>query len=208
MSRSVSQATKLMAMAFVDYHKSEFKKALAQTKAAERGFIYAAREFDNWAVAEGLMNQALEDVPKGNKVLRDGVLQQRHKLKNRLNRYTKMWGGQPSRFVIAATNGLWRVELIESFLVQQPKESSYNIRQAISREQYRSEQVQILLQTQTALSDKEIALCWEQVRTVMEYVLAKGPEADTMLRKMIVGKVSPVDSVRLLNLSRPKRAIM
>jgi hypothetical protein len=86
MSRTVSLPTKLKVMAFVDHHKSEFKKALAQTKATERGFVYAAREFDEWAVAEGLMDLALEDVPREDKVARAGVLHQRHQVRLRLNR--------------------------------------------------------------------------------------------------------------------------
>jgi hypothetical protein len=208
MSRPISLATKMKVEAFIAHHKSDFAEALAETKAAKRSFLFSAVEFDRWAVAEGLMEKALEDVKKGDKVARAGVRHQRHEVRLRLNRCSVRWDGQPSAFVIQARNGLWNVALIERFLVEQPREVLFNIRQAFSRAQYSLEQVQVLLRTRLELSVKEKALCLTQVGTAMEYVSDSGVTVDMMLRKVMIGHVSPEEAIRVLNLSRPKRAIM
>lgn len=119
-----------LAQAFYDFHKLLFRQAENTADTADRWFEFTAEQFDDWAVAAGLMVKAARDTEG---LEHGGALHQRHDLRIRLNRAARKGEGLGRAFSIEARGGKWRIVLRERYVVEQPNTIVSGIRQCLER---------------------------------------------------------------------------
>jgi hypothetical protein len=107
-----------LARRFYTAHELEITRAASKEKAKERRFEYSAERFDDWLVEIGLMPEPVRNAEDS--IVRTGLAQKRYLLRQRLNLAARDGEGLPRGFSVEASGKLWRVELSEQYIGNQP----------------------------------------------------------------------------------------
>jgi hypothetical protein len=142
-----------LARQFYSDHELDFQRAIQVEETAERGFDFTDARFDDWAVQNGYMSGVARDAVSA--VERDGLTQQRFRLRGRLNRAARKGIGLHRAFSIEASGGKWRVDLSERFLVQRPTRIIRGLRSTMQNAEQQIEQTGKLIKEQEYLTDED-----------------------------------------------------
>ena len=148
----VVSGTELARLFYTD-HELMFQRAIQVAETEERGFDFTDAQFDDWAVRNGYMDCVARDAVSA--VERDGLTQQRFRLRSRLNRAARKGVGLQRAFSIEANAKQWRVDLSERFLVQRPTRIIRGLRSTMQNAETQIEQTGKLIKEQEFLSDED-----------------------------------------------------
>lgn len=133
-------------------HELAFQRAHQLNKTEERGFDYTADMFDDWAVSHGWMDGVAREATG---VERDGLTQQRFRLRHRLNNAARTGSGLLRAFSVEARGGRWRVDLSERFVFERPREIIRGLKATFTNTEGQIEKTRALIKEQEYLSDED-----------------------------------------------------
>ena len=136
-------------------HELDFQRAHQLNKTEERGFDFTADMFDDWAVDHGWMDGCARNTSG---VERDGLTQQRFRLRHRLNNAARSGVGLLRAFSVEARGGRWRVDLSERFVFERPKEIIRGLKSTFTNTEGQIEKTRELIKAQEYLSDEDRAV--------------------------------------------------
>lgn len=143
-----------LAQDFYKHHEFAFRQAAIATDVAERQFAFSDAQFDDWAVARGHLPVTARDADESQ---HGTVVIARNKLRIRLNRAAHRGESLPRAFSVVARNRVWRVVLLEKFLVEQPTTIVRGIQQCLERSERSVDQVKrfVSAQDEARLPDEQ-----------------------------------------------------
>jgi hypothetical protein len=148
-------------------HALEFQRAAVAATTQDRGFVYSAERFDDWAVTHGHMTRRANDCEPAD---RGSATDERFKLRQRINRVARKGVGLPRAFSIEAGHqNKWRVVLAERFLAERPLGIMRGIGSSLHHQEQNISATRALLENAEHLSQNEKLLHLMRLDTVGLY---------------------------------------
>lgn len=206
-----------IAKAFHAYHELLFRQAVAAKTTVERQFVFSDAQFDDWAVAEGLLPKAARTASN---VEHGSIIFARNTLRRRLNLAARRGDGMPLAYSIEARAQRWRVVLLEKFVDEQPTDIVRGIQRCLERSDRTAALVKRYLAAQEQLTEEDrlrIAMrldmaqmwIWNGLQMmeviIMGFQSDKPPNMKRLRRKMAQVLINEVNQSNKVVKLKPKK---